>query len=147
MKAVICPISTARMNEYTARLTSGAMAALLALYGRTGNRTFVLISLLDYWVRAWTPLPYSPASWLATQVVRRTPLPEIPIDKAPKIFAARVGFLVALTSLLVSLRSPRASRGVACTLMGFAVLESVFNVCVGCLVYTHLVLPWAKQHP
>ncbi len=147
MKALICPISTARINEYTGRLTGGVMAALLAVYGLTGNRTFVLTSLLDYSLRAWTPIRYSPASWLATQVVRRTPLPEIPIDKAPKIFAARVGFLFALTSIVVSFRSFRASRGVAFMLMSFALLESVGNVCVGCLVYTHLVLPWATRRP
>ncbi len=147
MKAMICPISTARMNEYTARFTGGVMATLLALYALSGNRTFVTASLLDYCVRAWTPMSSSPASWLAAQLVRRTPLPEIHIDKAPKIFAARVGFLVALTSILVSVRSLRASRGVACLLMGFAVLESVFNVCVGCLVYTHVVLPWATRRP
>ena len=65
----------------------------------------------------------------------------IRIDKAPKIFAARVGFLFALASALLFFISLSASLVVALTLMCFALLESVFNLCVGCLVYTFIVFP------
>ena len=101
----------------------------------------MIVIVLDYAVRAFTPLRYSPASWLAAQLVRLAKLPEISIDKAPKIFAARVGFLFALASALLFFVSPAASLVVALILMGFALLESLFNLCVGCLVYTFIVYP------
>ena len=141
MKSLICPVSPLRVNENTARITGFVMATLIAVYAGTGSIVFVIVIALDYAVRAFTRLKYSPASWLAAQLVRFMKLPEITIDKAPKMFAARVGFLFALASALLFLVSPIASLVVALTLMGFAVLESLFNLCVGCLVYTFIVFP------
>jgi hypothetical protein len=141
MKSLICPISPLRVNENTARLTGLAMATLIGVYAVTGSIVFVIAIALDYAIRAFTRLKYSPASWLAAQLVRVTKLPEISIDKAPKIFAARVGFLFALAAALLFVVSPIASLMVALTLMSFALLESLFNLCVGCLVYTYIVFP------
>jgi hypothetical protein len=141
MKSLICPISPLRVNENTARITGFVMATMIALYAITGSIVFVIAIALDYAIRAFTRQQYSPASWLAAQLVRVTKLPEISIDKAPKMFAARVGFLFALASALLFFISPIASLVVALTLMSFALLESVFNLCVGCLVYTYIVFP------
>ena len=141
MKSLICPVSPLRVNENTARITGFVMATMIALYAITGSIVFVIAIALDYAIRAFTRLKYSPASWLAAQLVRVTKLPEISIDKAPKIFAARVGFLFALAAALLFVVSPIASLMVALTLMSFALLESLFNLCVGCLVYTYIVFP------
>ena len=144
MRNLICPVSPLRINETTARLTGFLMATLLTLYLATGNLIFVLVSAADYAIRAFTTLPASPASWLAAQLGQRLHLPVRPIDKAPKIFAARVGFVCALTIVgLYPLHRP-SSRGVAVMLLSFALLESVLNVCVGCLVYTYVVFPRFK---
>jgi hypothetical protein len=144
MRTLICPISALRINETTARLTGFLMATLLALYLATGNLTFVLVSAADYYIRAFTALPASPASWLAAQLAQRLHLPATPIDKAPKIFAARVGFVCALTSVSLYPRHRAGSRVVALVLLSFALLESVLNICAGCLVYTYLVFPHFK---
>ena len=141
MKSLICPVSPLRVNENTARITGFIMATAIGLYAVTGSIVFVIAIALDYAIRAFTGMKYSPASWLAAQLVRFMKLPEITIDKAPKIFAARVGFLFALASALLFLVSPIASLVVALALMACAVLESLFNLCVGCLVYTFIVFP------
>src|SRR5690349_13746742 len=112
---------------------------MIALYAITGSIVFVIVLLVDFFVRGFTQLRYSPLSWLASKIVGLLKLPEIKIDKAPKIFAARVGFLFALASTLLFFVSPPASLVVALTLMGFALLEAVFGFCVGCIVYTHVV--------
>jgi len=141
MKSLICPISPLRVNENAVRVTGFIMATMIALYAVTGSIVFMIAIALDYAIRAFTRLKYSPASWLAAQLVRVAKLHVISIDKAPKIFAARVGFLFALASALLFFVSPLASLVVALTLMGFALLESVFNICVGCLVYTFIIFP------
>jgi hypothetical protein len=141
MKSLICPVSPLRVNENTARITGFVMATMIALYAITGSIVFVIAIALDYAIRAFTRRQFSPASWFAAWLVRVTKLPEISIDKAPKIFAARVGFLFALASALLFFINPMASLIVALTLMGFALLESLFNLCVGCLVYTFIVFP------
>lgn len=145
MKNLICPISTLRMNENTARVTGFMMATMIALYAFTRNISFILMILIDYFVRAFTTLKYSPGSWLASRVVQRLQLPEVKIEKAPKIFAARVGFLFAAASLGLFYINRKMSVIIGLVLMGFALLESVFNFCVGCVVYTYIVLPIFKR--
>ena len=102
---------------------------------------FFAVIAVDYFIRAFTSVRRSPFSWLACQIARLLDLPEEPIDKAPKIFAARVGFLFSLATVVLYFVFPPASLVVGLALMGFALLESVLNFCVGCVVYTYIVLP------
>lgn len=146
MKTLICPVSPLRVNRSTVRITGLLMAVMIALYALTSNITFIALIVFDYLLRAWTPAKYSPFSWLAQQVVDGLRLPSHQQDKAPKIFAARVGFLFALTTLLLYPLYPVASLIIGLTLMGFALLESLLDVCVGCLVYTYIVWPlWGQR--
>ena len=145
MKSLICPVSTLRIDRNVVRITGLLMATMIALYAATGLIFFVLTIAVDYYIRAFTSLNYSSFSWLAYQIARLFNLPEKPIDKAPKIFATRVGFLFALTVTALFSVHPGASLVVALLLMSFALLESVFDLCVGCIVYTYIVLPAFKE--
>jgi len=117
------------------------MASMLAVYVFTDIIYFVIAIVVDYLIRAFTTLKFSPFSWLAYQITRLVKLQEKQIDKAPKIFAARVGFLFALATVVLFYIHPTSSVIIGSLLMGFALLESVFNFCVGCVVYTYIVLP------
>jgi hypothetical protein len=141
MKSLLCPISPLRMSESTARLTGLLVAALIGLYAATGAGVTMLVLAIDYGMRAGARWPYSPLSWLAARLVRVLSVPDRPIDRAPKMFAARVGLLFALASSILALLDPPSSLVVALVLMGFALLEAVLNICVGCLVYTYVMLP------
>jgi hypothetical protein len=67
-------------------------------------------------------------------------------DKAPKIFAARLGFIMSLTiSLLMLLNLNTAVFVVGGMLIFFASLEFALAICMGCIIYTYLVLPFYKQ--
>ncbi|MFN8495606.1 MAG: DUF4395 domain-containing protein [Caldilineaceae bacterium] len=141
---LVCPISPLRVNENVVRLTASGVALLVVLYLYTSRPYLILVLLLDFSIRAFTPLKYSPLSWLATQLAQRLALPEIKIDKAPKIFAARVGFLFSVAILLLFFIHPLSSLVVSVVLLGFALLEAVFNICAGCLVYSYVVFPFFK---
>lgn len=141
MKSLICPISTSQIDRSVVRITGFLMAVMIALYAFTGSIYFVMAITIDYFVRAFTSLQHSPFSWSACQVARLFKLPEEQIDKAPKVFAARVGFLFALATVILYFIHPASSLIVSLLLMSFALLESVFDFCVGCVVYTHLVFP------
>lgn len=141
MKTLICPISTQRISRHIVRLTGLMMASMIALYLLTGNIIFILAIVVDYSVRAFTTLPYSPFSWLAGQIVSWANWPAKQLDKAPKIFAARVGWLFALATAVLYFINPTASLIVGAALMTFALLESVLDFCVGCVVYTYVVFP------
>lgn len=141
MRSLICPTSSQRLRRSVVRLTGLLMAMLLALFALTGNLLFLGLCVIDYAIRAFTPLAYSPFSWLAARLAGVFKLSEQRIDKAPKLFAARVGFLFALATVALYPFHPAAGLTVGLTLMGFALLESLFDFCVGCLVYTYLVWP------
>lgn len=141
LQTVVCPISPLRINGNVVRITGFLMAAMIALYAFTGSIWFLVAIAIDYFIRAATPAKYSPFSWLASRIADAFHLAQHPIDKAPKIFAARVGFLFAFTAAILFFLNPTASLVVALILMFFALLESVFDLCVGCLVYTYVVLP------
>jgi hypothetical protein len=66
------------------------------------------------------------------------------IDKAPKLFAARVGLLFSIMGFVWFVLSPIASIVVIAVLTFFAFLESLFDFCVGCVVYTYVILPMDK---
>ena len=141
MRTLICPLSSMRIDRNVIRLTGLMMAMLIALYVATDNIWFIGLIVVDYFIRAFTAAEFSPFSWLSLRLARLLRLSYDPIDKAPKIFAARVGFLFAVVTLLLFFVNPMASLAVGLCLMGFALLESVLDICVGCLVYTYVVLP------
>ena len=140
-KSLLCPISPLRVGETTARLTGLLAAALIGVFALTGAGAIMLALAIDYGVRAGSRWQHSPLSWLASRLVRALRLPNRPIDKAPKMFAARVGLLFALVSSMLVLLDPPTSLVVALVLLGFALLEALLNICVGCLVYTYVLLP------
>ena len=144
LQNLVCPISPLRVNENVVRLVAALVILLVALYIYTGSPYIILLLIADFYIRAFTALKFSPLSWTASQISALSGLREIRIDKAPKIFAARVGLLFTLAILLLFYIHPPSSIVVAFVLIGFAALEAVFNICVGCLVYSYLVFPLFK---
>jgi hypothetical protein len=101
---------------------------------------------LDFYIRAFTKLPYSPISWLAMHFVKRMGTHPIWIDKAPKIFAARVGLLLALIAMAAAFLGWSLTSYIAgSTLVIFAFLECGLNFCAGCWVYTYVVYPLVRR--
>jgi len=145
MNSLICPISTNRTNRNAVRITGFLVASSIVLFAITGNIYIILALSIDFYIRAYTSLKFSPISFVASKLSKILKLKYISIDKAPKIFAARVGFIFTLAITALSFVSPSVSLIVALILMSFALLESIFNFCVGCVVYTYLVLPFYKK--
>ncbi len=147
VRNLICPISTLRVNENVVRVTASLVVALVALYVYSGNLLFILLLGIDFTIRAFTSLKVSPLSWLAIQLNNLLRLPVLLTDKAKKIFAARVGVLFTLAMLVFFFVHPPTSIALGLVLMAFALLEAVFNICVGCLVYTYFVFPLLNPVP
>lgn len=142
MRSLICPISPLRVDENVVRVTAFLIASLSLLYILTGSPYLILLLVVDFYIRAFTLLKYSPLSWLAVQINGLLKLPVVQTDKAKKIFAARVGFLFAVAILVLSFLHFPSSVAVSSILIVFALLEALLNICVGCLVYTYLVFPY-----
>lgn len=141
MNTLICPVSKERINGTAVRITASLVVAASVLYLLTGNLMILLLLLADFAIRAFTPLKYSPLSLTAATFAKGFKLPVKLIDKAPKLFAARVGFLFCLTGIVFHTTVPVVSIAVIAILIICALMEAVIDFCVGCMVYTYVVLP------
>ncbi|MCF8346768.1 MAG: DUF4395 domain-containing protein [Bacteroidales bacterium] len=142
MKHLICPISEEKINESVVRITAFWVVILTGLFVAFPHPAIPLYLAIDFYIRAFTKLRFSPLSRISYTMSGFFGLPERTIDKAPKVFAARVGLLFSLLILLFTLVGvPAAAISTAGVLILFAFLECGLNFCAGCWVYTYIVLP------
>jgi hypothetical protein len=68
------------------------------------------------------------------------------IDKAPKVFAARIGLiLTSITTLGALLHFTLLAYISGSVLVLFAFLECGLNFCMGCWLYTFVVYPLVRK--
>lgn len=146
MKNIICPISDQRINERVSRLNALFAIAIVLLAFATDSLILLVFIAADFLVRAFTKSKYSPVNYASKQMSQALGLQVKLIDKAPKVFAARLGFLMTGTiTVLYLFNLKTASLVVSSMLIFFATLEFAFAICVGCLLYTYLVLPFYNK--
>ena len=145
MKQILCPISSEKINERVTRLNA-LLGILLIVAGVVSNSIFFFLFLLaDFYIRAFTKAKYSPISYVSKRMANALNLENKSIDKAPKNFAARIGFLMTLViTILFLLNIYTAALVVAGILVFFATLEFALAICMGCVMYTYLILPFYK---
>jgi hypothetical protein len=144
-KQMVCPVSNERVDENRVRTTALGVVVTMGFFLMTGLWIFPALLTLDFFLRAFTSKP-SPLGILGQQMVRIIRPQPVWIDKAPKIFAARIGFLFSVLTLTGSLLGlPLFSYITAATLVLFAFLECGLNFCMGCWVYTYVVYPLVRK--
>ena len=146
MQNLVCPISDQRVNEQITRLNAMLVIGIIVL-AFVLNSLFLFVFLMaDFFIRAFTNLKFSPISFASHSLSNALNLPIRMIDKAPKIFAARLGFLMTMAMTLLFIFSFKITAiAVAAVLIFFASLEFFLAICVGCLIYTYLILPFYKK--
>lgn len=146
MKNLVCPISDQRVNEQVTRFNAlFAIAVVITAFVTNSLFLFAFI-MADFFIRAFTNIKFSPISFVSHYLSNALSLRVKMIDKAPKIFAARLGFLMTLIiAALFVLNLQTAAVVAAGILVVFAGLEFLFAICVGCLIYTYLILPFYKR--
>lgn len=146
IKQLVCPISNEFINERVTRINA-LLGILLIITGILFNSViFMAFLAADFYTRAFSHAKYSPISYVSNRMVNALNLNKKEIDKAPKIFAARIGFLMSLTiTVLMLLQLNTAVYFVGGILIFFASLEFALAICMGCILYTYLVLPFYKH--
>ena len=146
MKNLVCPISDQRVNEQVTRLNAMfAIAVIVSAF--VLNSIFLLAFLMaDFFMRGFTEMKFSPISFVSHYLSNTLNLPVKMIAKAPKVFAARLGFLMTIIIAgLFIFELQLASFIVAGMLIFFASLEFIFAICAGCMIYNYLILPFYKK--
>lgn len=146
IKDVVCPVSFEKIDSNVSRITIFLNVILMVFFVFTLNPVFIGIVTIDYFIRATMKVKYSPIRVIAIQIANVLKLHKKPINQAQKVFASRLGFLCALTALvLIVLGHPSGAISIAGILLILSTLDSVFNFCVGCLIYNYLVYPFYKN--
>lgn len=146
MKNILCPISDQRINKQVTRLNALFTIALVVSAFLLNSVLLLAFLTADFFIRAFTAMKFSPISFVSHFLSNALNLPVKLIDKAPKIFAARLGFLMTLVIVvLYAFNLTLASVIVASILVFFAGLEFLFAICVGCMLYNYMVLPFYKK--
>lgn len=146
MNNLVCPISVQQINEYVSRVTAGILVSLISIFLISQNEIFLIIAVIDFGFRVFEKVKFSPASWFVSKIFNITGLPKKMVNKAPKVFAARLGFFLSAISLGLFFISP-ISATIIVGILGICVFaDAAFNFCIGCVIYHYIVFPFYKKN-
>lgn len=145
MRQIVCPISQDVVDEKITRINALIGILLIVTAFVMDSSIFLIVLMADFFMRAFTQVKHSLISYVSHRLSNALNLKEKPISKAPKIFAARLGFLMSLVIVgLFLTQLTTAAMVVAGMLVFFASLEFALGICMGCIIYTYIVLPFYK---
>lgn len=136
-----CPVSAERVNENVVRLiafmvASTAISCILLL-----NYWAILFLTVDFGLRAFTSGKFSLLKIMASYFAYALRWKPKMTDLAPKKFAATMGFVFCLLITATFIFNFFTAALILTSIMVvFALLESLFGICVGCYVYTFVKL-------
>jgi len=143
MKNLVCPYSPDKISENVPRIVALFVIILLVLYIITGWAILPAFLVIDFLLRGFFDSSKSVLSRTAKIVNSKLLQSGKLIDKAPKVFAARLGFVFIISILMAQLLGFSVLAVVLSSgLVLFAGLECIVNFCLGCWVYSFLVLPF-----
>lgn len=129
------------VNETSARIVAAGAVVMSAAFAATGAAWILIPLTYGFLARVTTGPAFSPLGLLSTKVI--TPRLRIQhrfVAGPPKRFAQFIGLLFSATaSVLWLLDLGTPARIVAAMLAGAAFLESVFAVCLGCIMFGWLI--------
>ncbi len=136
-----CPISAERINENVVRMIAFMVAVVATVCLIFGNYWAIVFLIFDFGSRAFTSVKFSVLKYVAVSINQKLALPKQMKDLAPKKFAATLGFVFCLLITAMFLFDfPTLAMVFTAVMLVFALLESLFAICVGCYVYSFLQL-------
>jgi hypothetical protein len=142
----ICPVSDKRVNERVARLNAVFAVAILLVFGYTNSILLLTFLAVDFLFRATDFSQFSLIGITSRSFVRFLPVREYMINAGPKIFAARIGFILTSLAILSYMLSFMVlSMMLAGILTLFSFLEGAFGFCVACRIYPFVYRLFYKE--
>lgn len=134
-----CPISPERVNENVVRIIAFIVAVIAITCVVFSNYWAIVFLLFDFALRAFTTGKFSLLKFIAIKIADGLSLSPKMKDLAPKKFAATLGFGFCLLITAVFLFDFYNAVLIFTSIMiVFALLESLFAICVGCYIYSFL---------
>jgi len=136
---ITCPISSGRTDENTVRVVAFLVLIVSSISIFLSNYFLSSFLVIDFLIRGFNLGEYSLLRVIARSIVNALRLQKKAIDAAPKLFAAKIGFVFALIILISQLVNfPIIGLVTGLVLLVCAFLESFLSICLGCYFYTIL---------
>ncbi|MGN7986992.1 DUF4395 domain-containing protein [Pedobacter sp. 22226] len=134
-----CPVSVERINENVVRIIAFMVAVIAITCIIFSNYWAIVFLIFDFALRAFTTGKFSVLKFIAIKISDGLELSPKMKDLAPKKFAATLGFVFCLLITATFLLSFYTLALILTAIMTvFALLESLFAICVGCYIYSFL---------
>lgn len=132
----ICPISNKKTDENVARFNALYTTVLLLLFLTSDNIIPIVFLLFDFSLRGLELAKYSPLAFLSRQSSSALNLKSKIINAGPKLFAARIGIMFSLVTLIFYASGLNTAAIVTASVFGIcAFLETSIGFCVACQIY------------
>lgn len=144
--AAYCPIGSTSINQTVVRGVAFQVLCSATIFLASGHDFILIYLLFDFFMRAFVSRKLSLFVLLAGTVNRFFARSAVPVNAEPKVFAARIGFIMCLSILLSELFG--LNYLVLCLsglLLLAAALECFFSICLGCHLYTFIKREWPAQ--
>lgn len=124
-------------NSNVVRIVALQVVILSLLYLYTKHPIFIYLLLIDFFVRGVLRNPNTLFVVIASGIENSFLKSGKIIDRSPKLFAAFIGFVFALSIVFThTFDWISASNILSGILVFFALLEGVFDYCVACRFYS-----------
>ena len=143
---ITCAVSAERVDNNVTRIIA-AIVLILAITGVVLQNYFIYLFLTyDFLTRTFLHGRGSLLKLLGKQIVKAFNIKPKPINAAPRKFAAGLGLIFSLSiGILIFLQLIIPSYVVGGILVICAFMESALGFCLGCYVYSYIILPFIKN--
>ena len=143
-----CPISTRRVDSNVVRIISFQVALFTVILLFTQQSIFALILLFDFIMRTLRLQNFSPFYLVGKFILDGWGIAPKLCDESPKRFALYLGLVISLFLVVFYVAGfTTFATAVSIVLLICALLETLFDFCIGCKIYYAIQLMNAmKDH-
>ena len=132
----MCPISFKKIDENVVRINAAQAVLFILLFLFSPLKLIILVVTADFFARGFKMPEYSLFAKVSRKILALAKVKPVMTDAAPKIFAARIGFLFScmLTACWI-LNQSFAALLIGLMFAACALLEAAFRFCIACKMY------------
>lgn len=133
-----CPVDLKTVDKNMVRSNAFFVFVIIMIYLLTGNPVLILIILIDFAIRVFPGVKYSPVSRIIKYLLRKASIKPQLIDAWPKIFAAKIGLMLAIIITVFHFTNfsiPALIFGLIFLIASG--LEAFFDFCLACTIYPY----------
>lgn len=142
-----CPVSADKADENIIRISSLLSLFVLAIGMLISSEIIIFLLSADFGLRAFTNGKFSVIRYFSKKIGIFLSLPEKHIDAAPKKFAAGLGTVFSVIIGIFLLTGNLLFAYAFAVILGIcALLEGIFALCIGCHIYSWIIIPLIKAN-